>query len=477
MTQQTPAKILIVDDEPLWLEAMSLTLARNGLANTRTCDDPREVMDILAKERVGLVLLDLTMPQIGGEELLSRISQAHPDIPVIVITGLNQVESSVRCMKLGAYDYFVKSVEEGLLVACVRRALDLVELRGQNVRLKESIFGSRLRAPEAFAHIHTQSPRMRAIFSYIDAVAESSQPVCITGESGVGKELMAKAVHQSSRPHGQFVAVNVAGVDDTVFADTLFGHERGAYTGADHARGGLIRQAAKGTLFLDEIGDLTQASQMKLLRLLQEGEFFPLGSDRPQMSSARIVVSTHQDLRALSTSGKFRKDLFYRLRIHHVDIPPLRERREDIALLTNHFLQDVAKELGKTPPVVPEELYNLLAAYHFPGNVRELRAMVHDAVSRHRQGRLALAAFREVMGSEPPDPAAVAPGDEVRFPERLPTLDEIQNLLVLEAMRRSGHNQTTAAGLLGITQPSLSRRLKSIREAAGAKSVASLHTG
>jgi DNA-binding NtrC family response regulator len=466
MTQDTPLNILIVDDEDLWLQTMSLTLARNRLSNVVLCNDGREVMDILGKERIGLVLLDLTMPHVSGEELLGRIAQKYPDIPVIVVTGLNQVESSVRCMKLGAYDYFVKTVEEGPLVACVRRALDLVELRGQNVRLKASLFGSGLRAPAAFEHIHTLSPKMRAIFSYIDAVAESSQPVCITGESGVGKELMAKAVHLSSRPDRPFVAVNVAGLDDTVFADTLFGHERGAFTGADQQRQGLVRQAARGTLFLDEIGDISQASQVKLLRLLQEGEFFPLGSDRPQLSLARIVVSTNQDLRAMAASGKFRQDLYYRLRIHQVDIPPLRDRREDIPLLANHFLHAVSEELGKNPPTPPEELYALLMAYHFPGNVRELRAMMHDAVSRHHQGKLSLAAFREVMPGESQAGLMKKAQEALRFPDRLPTLDEIQDLLVIEAMRRSGNNQTIAAGLLGLSQPSLSRRLKGMREAA-----------
>jgi DNA-binding NtrC family response regulator len=469
MTRNSLSKILIVDDEDLWLRTMSLTLARNGLSDVILCNDGREVMDILSGDRVGIVLLDLTMPHISGEELLSDITQGHPDIPVIVVTGLNQVESSVRCMKLGAYDYLIKTMEEGPLIACVRRALDLVELRGQNVRLKESLFGSGLRTPEAFAHIPALSPRMWAIFSYIDAVAESSQPVCITGESGVGKELMARAVHLSSRPSGPFVAVNVAGLDDAVFADTLFGHDRGAFTGADQQRQGLVRQAARGTLFLDEIGDISQASQVKLLRLLQEGEFFPLGSDRPQISQARVVVSTNQDLKALAASGKFRKDLFYRLRIHQVDIPPLRRRPEDIPLLTNHFLLAVSKELGKKPPTPPEELYDLLGAYHFSGNVRELRAMVHDAVSRHHRGKLSLAAFREAMRDEAPDSVPGQSGEALRFPERLPTLDEIQDVLVLEAMRRSGNSQTIAAGLLGITQPSLSRRLKNIRETGEAR--------
>lgn len=468
MSQEQRQRILIVDDEEMWLRTMSLTLARNGLGEPLTCSDPRQALGIMERENVGLVLLDLTMPHVSGEELLERIAQAHPDIPVIVVTGLNQIESSVRCVKLGAFDYFVKTAEEGPLLACVRRALDLMELRGQNVRLKESLFGSLLRNPEAFAHIHTLSPKMRSIFAYLDAVAESSQPVCITGESGVGKELMARAVHLSSRPEGPFVAVNVAGLDDTVFADTLFGHERGAFTGAQQARQGLVRQAARGTLFLDEIGDITPASQVKLLRLLQEGEFFALGSDRPQKSQARIVVSTNQDLKTMAAKGTFRQDLYYRLRIHQVEIPPLRERKEDLPLLANHFIAAASEELGKKPPTAPEELYALLAAYHFPGNVRELRAMVHDAVSRHHQGKLSLAAFREAMRGRIEFPAARAAPQTLVFPERLPTLDEVQDQLALEAMRRSGNNQTIAAGLIGITQPSLSRRLKSIREAAEA---------
>jgi DNA-binding NtrC family response regulator len=475
MNAEEPLHILVVDDEEHWLHGISLTLARNGLPDVVTCQDGREVPKILAERRVGLILLDITMPGISGEAVLAKVAEEHPEIPVIVITGLNQIESSVRCMKLGAYDYFVKTVEEGPLIACVRRALDMVELRGENRLLKRNLLGSALRRPEAFSGMHSVNPRMRAVFGYIDAVAESSQPVCITGESGTGKELMARAVHLSSRPAGPFVAVNVAGLDDTVFADTLFGHDRGAFTGAENARQGLIRQAAGGTLFLDEIGDLSQASQVKLLRLLQESEFFPLGGDKPLKSQARIVASTNQNLKALGGSGRFRKDLYYRLRTHLVELPPLRDRREDIPLLTNLFLGEIAAELGKRPPTPPGELYALLSSYHFPGNVRELKAMIHDAVSRHQHGKLSLSSFRQAMregvddrgrpGRDIFEDFDLVQDQEVRFPERLPSLDAIQDALVVEAMRRAGNNQTIAAGLLGISQPSLSRRLKNMRQA------------
>jgi DNA-binding NtrC family response regulator len=285
--------------------------------------------------------------------------------------------------------------------------------------------------------------------------------VLITGESGTGKELIAQALHALSRAGQSLVAVNVAGLDDSVFADTLFGHARGAFTGADAPRRGMVEAAGAGTLFLDEIGDLSLASQVKLLRLLQEGEYFPLGADQPRQSRARIVVATHQDLAGRQAAGSFRKDLFFRLRTHHLHIPPLRARKDDIPLLLDHFLEEAAGELGKKKPTPPRELPVLLAAYSFPGNVRELRAMVYDAVSAHQGGVLSMESFRRFIGAPPSaagDPAeGTSPFAAVA---ELPTLSGAVDLLVEEALRRAQGNQTIAARLLGISQPALSKRLK-----------------
>jgi DNA-binding NtrC family response regulator len=308
---------------------------------------------------------------------------------------------------------------------------------------------------------------MQSIFKYIESVAGSSQPILITGESGTGKELIARAAHTLSGRSGPLVAMNAAGLDDSVFADTLFGHSRGAFTGAEAARGGMVERAAGGTLFLDEIADLSPSSQVKLLRLLQEGEYYPLGSDIPKTSRARIVVATHQDLAGREAAGHFRRDLYYRLRGHHVHLPPLRRRKEDIPLLLDHFLEDAATSLGKKKPTPPRQLPVLLATYDFPGNIRELRAMVYDAVSTHAGRILSMQSFLNAMGrTEETDEGAAMEelGNPFADLARLPNMTEALDLLIAEAMRRADGNQTLASRLLGISQPALSKRLKHSRE-------------
>jgi DNA-binding NtrC family response regulator len=456
--------VLLVDDEIAWLRSLKFTLQRAaGVTNVLLCEDGREALAVVARHEVGLVLLDLTMPHASGEEILARIAAEHPQVSVIVISGLNQVETAVRCVKAGAFDYFVKTAEEDRIVAGVVRAIRMLELQRENRDVAAHLLSGRLQHPEAFAGIVTRSRAMQTIFAYVEAVARSSQPLVITGESGTGKELIARAVHALSGRSGPLVAVNVAGLDDAVFADTLFGHVRGAYTGADQPRRGMIEEAAGGTLFLDEIGDLSAASQVKLLRLAQEGEYFPLGSDRPKRLQARLVVATHQDLAARQAEGTFRRDLYHRLHTHGVRLPPLRERKEDLPLLLEHFLEEAARELGKRKPSTPRQLAHLLATYAFPGNVRELRAMVHDAVSRHPGSILSMDAFQEAMqrGAQDRAPAAAAvTGSPFAGLEQLPTFREAYDLLLDEALARSQGNQTLAARLLGVTQSALSKRLK-----------------
>lgn len=468
MTEGSPSfGILLVDDEVAWLRSLSLTLERSaGLTHLLTCQDARLVPEILDGHDVGVVLLDLTMPHLSGEDLLARIATDHPDVSVIVVSGMNQIETAVRCIKLGAFDYYVKTDEEDRLVAGVLRAIRMQELQRENIEMTSRFLAGSPQHPEAFSAIVTQDPTMRTLFSYVEAVARSPQPLLITGESGVGKELVARAAHQLSGCKGPLVAVNVAGLDDTIFADTLFGHVRGAFTGADQARRGVVEEAAEGTLFLDEIGDVSIASQVKLLRFLQEGEFFPLGSDRPRRVKARVIVATHQDLTAKEKAGSFRRDLYYRLRTHRVRVPPLRERKPDIPLLLEHFLEEAAVSLGKRKPTAPKQLAQLLATHDFPGNVRELRAMVFDAVSLHKDRVLSMDSFSEAMGRDS-RLASGSDGGGDRNPfaglEHLPGFDEVLELLVREAMMRASGNQTLAARLLGVSQPALSKRLKSYR--------------
>ncbi len=421
-------------------------------------------MDLLEQHEIGLVLLDLNMPHLSGDQLICLIAERHPEIAVIVISGMNQIESAVNCIKQGAFDYFVKTVEEDRLVSGVLRAIRMLELERQNREMSSRMLSGELKHPAAFAGIVTTDRAMHAIFSYIEAVALSSEPLLILGESGVGKELIAKAAHTLSGCRGQLVAVNVAGLDDVVFADTLFGHVRGAFTGADQPRRGMVEEAADGTLFLDEIGDLSIASQVKLLRLLQEGEYFPLGSDRPKRLKARVVVATHQNLALRQESGSFRRDLYYRLCTHLVQIPPLRERKGDLPPLLDHFLEEAARALGKKKPTPPRELLQLLATYAFPGNVRELKALVFNAVSVHRDRVLSMDTFLRTIIRPDVKQSAPATSQAERNLyaglERLPSFGEAAELLVEEAMTRANGNQTIAARLLGISQPALSKRLK-----------------
>ena len=458
--------VLLVDDEAPWLRTLSMTLeGQGGLTRLLTCRDGREVQGILAREDVGLILLDMTMPHLSGEQLLTLLREEHPDITVIVVSGLNQVETAVNCMQRGAFDYIVKGTDNDRLLDTVRRAVRVQELERENRAIRQHLLGGHLQRPDAFSDIITLDPAMQRVFQYVEATAGSPRPVLITGESGTGKELIARAIHQLSGRSGAMVSVNVAGLDDNVFADTLFGHVRGAFTGADAVRPGLIEQAAGGTLFLDEIGDLTQASQVKLLRLLQEGEYFALGDDRPRQANIRVVVATHHDLGAHQDAGNFRRDLYYRLCSHHVHLPPLRERRGDIPLLLDYFLDEAARTLGKPKPTPPPQLRLRLANYSFPGNVRELHSMVFDAVSGHKGGVLSMAAFQRAMERQPQGPAA-APCVENPFAslEQCPSLTEAVQLLIEDALRRSEGNQTLAARLLGISQPALSKRLRQSKE-------------
>jgi len=464
--------VMVVDDEAQALTSFELTLRSASMNHFICCQDSREVMSVLARQEIEIMLLDLWMPHLSGEELLRQITSDFPDVPVIIVTGADDVETAVKCMKQGAFDYIVKPVEKSRLVSSVKRGIELRELHRENQLLKARILSDRLSRPEAFAEIVTVSPAMRSIFQYIEAVAPSPRAVLITGETGVGKELVARAVHTLSNRKGAFIPVNIAGLDDHVFADTLFGHKKGAFTGAMEARPGLLEQATGGTLFLDEIGDLSAVSQVKLLRLLQDGEYLPLGSDLAKRSDARIVVATNQDLDAARNSGRFRKDLYYRLCGQWVQIPPLRQRPEDLPVLLDHFLGKAANSLGKKKPTPPDELLKLLAAYRFPGNVRELESMVYNAVSIHTAGKLSMDAFKaEIFNTQPSlagDSAGAidaADGTTV-FSDPLPTIKQVERLLVDEALRRSGGNQAIAAKMLGITRQALNKRLKKANDSA-----------
>ncbi len=464
MTKFPTNPILLVDDEDTWLRSFSLALKSNGIDNIICCQDSSGVPGILASTEVEAVAVDLAMPGISGQELISLIAGKYPDIPVLVITGMGQVETAVDCIKNGAFDFFVKTNDKNSLVSGIRHAIQIRELKRENSSLRTRFLQDTLEHPEAFAPIVTCSKAMRSIFQYIEAIARSTQPVLITGESGVWKELVAKVIHDLSGRQGEFVPVNVAGLDDNIFADTLFGHKKGAFTGADKARQGLVENAKAGTLFLDEIGDLTAASQVKLLRLVQEREYLPIGSDVTRKTDARIIAATNVAPGSLSEPDRFRSDLYYRLRAHHVHIPPLRERREDLPLLVDHFLRQGCQ--GRKRPSVPAELLPMLSAYSFPGNVRELRFLILDALSCSGDERLNIDRIKEHLPPKPVILARKAISDEavkLGFGPELPTLKQVCRELVQEAMRRTGGNQAMAASLLGVSRQALNKRLNKVR--------------
>lgn len=462
--------ILLVDDEKHILLSSESVLRFAGIREIRAVDDSRQVLPILEKSDIGVIVLDLFMPYVPGKELLTAICRDYPHIPVIVMTAADEVDTAVECMRIGAFDYLVKPVENSRLVSSVRRALEICSLKSQVMQLREHLLTNRVKRPEAFSSIITASPKMSAVFQYCEVIAESLQPVIIIGETGAGKELVAKAIHDLSGVRGKFIPVNIAGLDDNMFSDTLFGHKKGAFTGADQARSGLITQAAGGTLFLDEIGDLSELSQVKLLRLLQEQEYYPVGSDIPLISDARIVAATNRDLREMTAAKTFRNDLYFRLCSHQVMLPPLRERGEDIPLLLDFFLKAAAQIFRKSTPAYPAELVTLLSSYDFPGNIREMKAMVFDAVARHVTGMLSMERFREVIGNRP----ALAGQDSLLSQRlndwllesggRFPKVREVEELLIDEAMKLAKGNQGIAASLLGFTRQTLNKRLKVRKE-------------
>ncbi|MBI5409479.1 MAG: sigma-54-dependent Fis family transcriptional regulator [Nitrospirae bacterium] len=458
--------VLLVDDEEQILLSYSLILRTSGIGDVLTVNDSRQVINLLNRQEVAVVVMDLVMPYVSGTELLNKITHDFPQIPVIVMTATNELEMAVDCMKAGAFDYLVKPVEKSRFISSIQKALELRELKDEITSLKKQLLRDSLKNREAFSSYLTNSKKIHAIFRYIEAIAETKRPICICGETGVGKELLASIVYAVSGLKGEFVPVNVAGLDDTMFSDTLFGHKKGAFTGADQDRKGLVAKATGGVLLLDEFGDLNESSQIRLLRLLEEQKYYPLGSDTAERSDIRIIATTNKDVEAQIAAGKFRKDLYYRLCAHSIYIPPLRERTEDIPLLLEHFLEAAANSLAKKKPSYPQELITMLLNYSFPGNARELQAMVFDAVAQHNSGILSLNSFKQFMKHKGLNVKTnVAPHLNENFSivkdnERLPTLEEAEDLLISEALKRTNGNQGIAASLLGLTRQALNKRIK-----------------
>jgi DNA-binding NtrC family response regulator len=324
----------------------------------------------------------------------------------------------------------------------------------------------KLQHPEAFTDMISQNDSMLSIFQYVESIAPTIHPVFITGETGVGKGLLAEAIHKISKRKGPIIHVNVSGIDANMFADTLFGHIKGAYTGATNDRIGLCEQASTGTLFLDEIGDLDNISQIKLLNLFQERKYYPIGQDRPRHCHARFITATNCDIDKLVENGAFRKDLFFRLQTHRIHIPPLRDRMDDIPVLVDYFLKQGAQHMNKNKPSVYKQMIQLLNTYSFPGNIRELKAMVDDALCRHKSHTLSLKSFKSYINRKKQQ--TYSNRDNLKnifqnvfnYFEDLPTIKVATEQLIYEALKRANGNLSIAASILGISRQALGKRLK-----------------
>lgn len=456
------AEILVVDDERAALVGCSMALRAGGLGPVAICEDSHEALRRIREKEYALVLLDLSMPGMTGEELLGQIRLERPEMPVVILTAFNDAHTAVRCMQAGAHDYLVKPVDKERLQTTVRRALEVQSLLQENIRMKDHLLGRKDAEHPAFEAILTRDDGLKSIFHYAQAIAESAEPVLITGETGTGKELMARAIHVLSGRKGKYVTVNVAGLDEQMFSDVLFGHVKGAYTSAIEVRDGLLQRAEGGTIFLDEIGDVACSLQSKLLRVIECGEYYAAGSDELRRSSARVVVATNRDVGELCQSGRMRRDLYYRLDVHHIHLPPLRERGDDILLLAGAFARTAAAVLNRPEPRRSPEVDAVLMGYGWPGNIRELKAVMTDAVGRVEQDEIPMAWLRHKLEREPSVDSVGSTGGASAEQGKMPTIREATENLVRQAMQHAGGNQRRAAQMLGTSQPALSKRLKNL---------------
>lgn len=459
--------IMLVDDEPEAINLLSSILRSKGYDNVITFTSPLKAYEYFKTREVAAIVLDLRMPGMNGKELLERISRRNPRVPAIVVTAENQIESAIDCMRLGAIDYIIKPISVSRLLSSISAALESHVL---SIQINKAEKSADALPANCFNPILTKNKEMLAQMRYLEIVAKSNQPVLITGETGTGKELFAQSVHKLSGRNGLFVSVNVAGLDDMMIADTLFGHKKGAYTGATDVRDGLVKRAADGTLFLDEIGDLKESSQIKLLRLIQENEYYPLGADTHLANTARIVLATNRNLKLLLEEGKFRKDLYYRLFAHRIEIPPLRKRREDIPLLFDCFLNEAAASMGKNRLHYQSNVLDLLQNYDFPGNVRELQAVVLDSAARTAGDTVTAETVSRVIWQDKNcETRETSPVNMHHLPyaheepavifEKFPTLHEAEAELIQRALTIAGGKQGVAAQMLGITRQALNNRL------------------
>ncbi|HME00695.1 MAG TPA: sigma-54 dependent transcriptional regulator [Terriglobia bacterium] len=462
------ATILIVEDEPKMLRLLELNLAEDGYT-TLAASDAEAGLKLLRKEKVDLIITDLKLPGMNGLEFLQAAKRTNAALPVVVMTAYGTVETAVEAMKAGASDFVLKpfSLEEIKLV--VRKELDVHQLREENRDLREAL-GRRYEFKNIVAH----SPRMQEVLATVERVATTNATVLLGGESGAGKDLIARAIHQHSRrASGPFIKINCTAIPENLLESELFGYEKGAFTGATTSKPGKFELADKGSIFLDEIGDVPPAIQVKLLRVLQEREFERLGGTRTLKVDVRLIAATNRDLRAALEDGTFREDLYYRLNVVPISIPPLREHKEDIPYLVDHFLQRFVRESGKPITGVTPAALKVLMDFHWPGNVRELENIIERAVALstgtvldvgdiHLDFRPGPIGAMSGEGQSLATGTVAAPGSAtqlVPFPPDGMTLEQFEDEIIREALRRAGGNKSQAARLLGLSRNALRYRL------------------
>ncbi len=449
-------RILLVEDNEALLEAMVELLEEEH--RVRACTSAEEAEELLEQEAPEVVLTDLKLPGRSGIDLLRRAKELDPFVEVIVLTAFGTVEAAVEAMRSGAFDFLTKPVRMDHLEAKVAQALAVRRDRGALLLERSRREALEQDARDAFndGQIIGRSPAMQSVYRTIEKVADSDSSVLVTGESGTGKELVARAIHMSSpRREGPFVRVNCGALAEGVLESELFGHERGAFTGAVKQRMGRFELADGGVLFLDEIADIPASVQVRLLRVLQEREFERVGGEHTLRVDTRVIAATHRDLKARVAEGRFREDLFYRLYVIPIHLPPLRERKDDIPLLAGHFVDRLAEQLGRSPIALESDALRLLKQYGWPGNVRELENALERAMvlCEHRQITQAdLAFLQPAVQSGIPLPSGIVPLNEA--------LAELEQALVERAMEQAGGVKTEAARLLGIKASALYYKLE-----------------
>jgi len=456
MTSLKTTKILIVDDDPGHLTTLK-TITKSWGYTVETANDGVVAVDTVKSGPVDLILMDVRMTNMSGIEALSQIKDYNPSIPVIIMTAYSSVESAVEALKSGAYDYLIKPLDFEVLKLTIERASEHAGLKAENRALKEH-----LRSDYDIANIIGRSQPMKKLMDMMSMVAPSEATVLITGESGTGKELIARSLHfNSPRKEKPLVVVNCASIAETLLESELFGHEKGAFTGADKRREGRFMQANHGTIFLDEIGETSPTMQAKLLRVLQEKEVQRVGSEETIKVDVRIVAATNRNLEADVANGRFREDLFYRLNVMNLNVPPLKERQEDIPLFAQHFLKKFADKNRKTVKGFVPLAVDMLLNYDWPGNVRELENAIERAVILLTGEHITEKQLPLNITKKYPDPdLSTSPIAAAPVMDGTRSMEEIEKEAILATLKASGGNKSETARRLGITRKTLHNKLK-----------------